>query len=170
MSYPKYKTSRTPEQIVFSSTEYIASLKGLLKGKGGYEDSELLISHAKELKNNIIKLMEEFLTIVNMPPYTYFGTWMRIQHSGKDKNAFLRWRNADFTLMGVQVWKDAMLKVPVEDGQLLRNFKELELVRVKLNKHMSYLSMLIKQNEEYLENIKNIEEVFEKALKVRNLL
>ncbi|MFD1260438.1 MULTISPECIES: DUF3158 family protein [Entomomonas] len=153
------------EQIVSSSAEQIASLKGLLKGKGEHEDSALLISHAKYLKPKIFRLMEELLVIVNQPPYTLFDLRMRIQNSAGD-NSYLRWRNSDFTLMGVHIWENAMLNPPVRNEQSLKWLNDLayfEIARLELNKHMSYLSILSKQHKEHLQNLDKVTMVLKKS-------
>lgn len=154
MNSSEQNAFKATEQIISKASEQIASLKGLLKGKGEVEDSLMVINHAKALIPQIKKCMEQFTEIVNMPPYTFFEIRMRIQNS-KD-NSFLRWRENKNELMGVQVWEKAILNPPntsIESvTSWLENLAYFEEARLNLNRYMSYLSFLIKQHKEYLRN------------------
>lgn len=165
MNSSEQNTSSCVEQIISKASEQIASLKGLLKGKGEVEDSDLVINHAKELRRQIKRLMEDLLETINRPPYTYFNLKIRIQNSSD--NSYLRWRDNAMELMGVQVWEKAMLNPPNANKESLMSWlKDLTLfekARLSLNRYMSYLAMLIKQHEEYVENINYVETIFTKA-------
>lgn len=67
MNSSEQTTFSRVEQIISKSSEQIASLKGLLKGKEEVENSTLMISHAKELRKQIKRLMEELLETINPP-------------------------------------------------------------------------------------------------------
>lgn len=161
METPEQIAFKQAEQIIYKASEQIASLKGLLKGKGEGEDSLMVIQEAKRIKEQIKKNMISFIELVNKPPYTFFDIKMRIQNS--QDNAYLRWRDHKMNKMGVQVLIDAMNNPPQAKQEnilsWLDNLAHFESVRLLLNRYMNYLVFLIKQHKEYLENLENIKAV-----------
>ena len=145
------------EQTDFARLRHAASLKGLLqpfKGKG-----ELLLwaGQCDALQADLTGLAQRLLTQAAGYPFSLLPVGLVQQNTGAG-TAFLRWRNADRSAMGVSLWERLISRRETPES-LIKELYELELQRITLNMQISALHSIARQSRECAIKIQSAEEI-----------
>jgi Protein of unknown function (DUF3158) len=150
------------EQTDFARLEHAASLKGLLrpfKGKGELAD---WASQCERLRDELIVRAQRLLSQATAYPLNQLPTVLALQTTGAG-TAFLRWRNADRTAMGVSLWvnlvRDSNTPLP-----LVHELFALELQRVTLNMQISLTHSIARQSHECAQKMAQAEAVYQSRI------
>lgn len=130
-------------QNVYRGIEHAASLKGLLKpfkGKGAFED---LAQQARQIEQQLERLMDETLSRAARSPYCLLDARL-VKQTSACGTTFLRWRTRDFSRMGVDLWEELM-RNPTLPPLVLQVLHEFETARITLNMQMSVVHTLRRQ-------------------------
>lgn len=137
---------RLLEQTDFQALEQAASLKGVLtpfKGKGALEQCSR--RHA-ELRDGLVQLAQRIiLPQAQAFPFALLPAHLGLQTTGAG-SAFLRWRNADRSAMGVALW-ERMIHSPKTPSRLLEELLLMEYQRITLNMQVSLLHSIFRQSQ-----------------------
>ncbi|RUS67441.1 hypothetical protein CUZ56_01386 [Saezia sanguinis] len=131
-------------QAAFLSLEYSAFLKGLLKPFKGKGELESWANQCERLRDGVIHLAQEkLLRQAQSFPFALLSTRYALQSTGTG-TSFLRWRNADRSLMGVHLWQK-MMAAPQTPQHLIDDLYQMEVQRAVVNMQISILHTIAKQ-------------------------
>ena len=131
------------EQTDFQKLEHAASLKGLLmpfKGKGALEECS---RRCASLRADLIGLAQHvILSQARTYPFALLPVQLGLQTTSAG-TAFLRWRTADRSSMGVALWVN-LIHSPKTPPHLLADLYAMERQRIVLNMQISLLHSIAK--------------------------
>lgn len=138
---------RALKQTDFQKLEHAASLKGILfpfKGKGAlFECSRRCAS----LRADLIDLAQHIiLPQARAYPFALLPVQLGLQTTSAG-TAFLRWRTADRSSMGVGLWVN-LIRSSKTPHHLLNDLYAMEQQRIALNMQISLLHSIAKQADE----------------------
>src|SRR5687767_11826613 len=102
-SAPAPRLFKPLEHAAFARLEHAAYLKGLLKPFKGKGELELWASQCESLRGQLISLGHRVLAQAAAPPFDRLPVLL-VQQTTSAGTAYLRWRSADRTAMGVSLW------------------------------------------------------------------
>lgn len=143
---------RPLEHTDFQRLEHAPFLKGLLKpfkGKGALED---WAGQCEALRDGLIALAQrQVLRQASSYPFSLLPVRLAQQKTGRG-TTFLRWRNADRTVMGTALWSD-LITSPRTSTALRPDLLALEHQRLVLNLQISLLHTLARQARDCADRI-----------------
>ena len=151
------------QQDAFRSLEHAASLKGLLKAFKGKGTLEEWASQCQEIRNQLIGLAEHsVLSQVNTYPFALLPVQLARQSTGSG-TAFLRWRKADRSAMGVHLWDELLLNAgtPVH---LVADLHAIEMQRITLNMQVGLLHSIARQARECAAKMAHAHSVYQRRM------
>lgn len=131
------------EQADFQALTYAASLKGLLKPFKGKEQLIEFALNCQLLRDALIQLSQRLLAQATDYPFSLLPAVLAQQTTAAG-TAFLRWRNSDRSVMGVELWQ-RLIEQPTTPTQLVHELYALECERVALNMQISLTHTLSRQ-------------------------
>jgi hypothetical protein len=135
------------EQTDFQKLEHAASLKGILfpfKGKGALEECS---RRCASLRAGLIDLAQHvILPQARVYPFALLPVQLGLQTTSAG-TAFLRWRTADRSSMGVGLWVN-LIHSSKTPPHLLVDLYAMEQQRIALNMQISLLHSIAKQADE----------------------
>jgi len=156
------------EQADFQRLEQAAFLKGLLrpfKGKGSL-DSWASQCHA--LRDDLIALAQRrILAQTAAYPYCLLPVQLAQQTTGAG-TTFLRWRNADRSVMGVALWQQ-LLAWPSTPARLIDDLYAIEVQRLVLNMQISLLHTLGRQARDCANKLAQADDIYLRQRQARGL-
>lgn len=154
------------QQADFLRLEHAPSLKGLLqpfKGKGELED---WAGQCETLRDGLLRLAKRVLAQASAYPFNLLPVVLAQQTTGAG-TAFLRWRSADRTRMGVALWEQ-LLRHPETPTTLADELFALELTRLVLNLQVSLAHTLARQAHECATKMANAEAIYRACRAIRD--
>lgn len=148
------------QQRDFQRLEHAASLKGLLKP---FKDKGELLDFAvgcEALRDALMGLAQRLLSDATAYPFNLLPVALTQQTTAAG-TAFLRWRNADRSAMGVALWA-ALIDDPATPLQMLDELFALELERVALNMQVSLTHTLARQARECAQKMTHAESIYQR--------
>lgn len=139
------------QQRDFQRLEHAASLKGLLKpfkGKGELLDFAV---GCEALRDALMGLAQRLLSEATAYPFNLLPVSLAQQTTAAG-TAFLRWRNADRSAMGVALWTELMT-ASTTPRPLVDELFALELQRVALNMQISLTHYIARQARDCAEKM-----------------
>jgi hypothetical protein len=146
----------------FHRLKHAASLKGLLKPFKGKGDILHWASDCEALRDGLIALAQRLQGDAAQYPFSARSISLARQTTGAG-TAFLRWRNADRSAMGVSLWRQAM-QAPTMPASLVQEFYLLELQRIALNMQISLMHTLARQALDCAKKFEEAETVFRRLI------
>ncbi len=147
------------EQEDFLRLEHAASLKGLFrpfKGKGELED---WASECERLRDGLLRLTKRILAQTSAYPFNLLPVVLAQQTTGAG-TAFLRWRSADRTRMGVALWEQLVAHTETPSA-LADELLALELTRLTLNMQVSLAHTLARQARECASRMAHADAIYQ---------
>lgn len=146
------------EQTDFVRLEHAASLKGLLKPFKGKGELALWASQCESLRDALITHAQRLLSQATVYPFNQLPVMLALQTTGAG-TAFLRWRNADRSAMGVSLWVELMHRegTPLP---LVHELFALEIQRIALNMQISVTHSIARQAFDCAEKMAQAETVY----------
>jgi len=124
------------EHADFRRLKHAAYLKGLLRPFKGKGELDLWASECFALRDDLIDIAtEHVLAQAQAHPFSRLSAHLAQQKTGAG-TTFLRWRNADRSLMGVGLW-ERLIQSPSTPGWLVDDLYAMERQRVVLNMQVS---------------------------------
>lgn len=151
-----------PEQEDFLRLEHGAYLKGLLKPFKGKGELETWASQCESLREGVSALAQRVLAQASAYPFSLLPVVLAQQNTGAG-TAFLRWRNADRSAMGVALWARLMAQ-PATPLPLVHELFALEQQRLLLNMQISVLHTLARQAREAASKFAHAEVVYQQRV------
>jgi len=150
------------EQADFQRLEHAASLKGLLKAFTGKGELEAWAGRCETMRDGLIRLAQRLVGQATAYPFNLLPVILAQQTTGTG-TAFLRWRNADRSEMGVALW-ERLVSHPETPLALTDELLALELQRVLLNMQISLTHTLARQAWDCAEKIAHAEAVYRRRI------
>jgi len=150
------------QQGDFRQLRHGASLKGLLKpfkSKGELEDWR---SQCEGLRDSLICLAQRLLRQATAYPFNVLPVMLVQQNTGAG-TSFLRWRNANRTAMGVELWAD-LIGDETTPPALVHELYALEVERITLNMQISLTHSIARQAEECIQKMARAEALYKARL------
>jgi len=134
-------------QAAFLSLEHSPFLKGLLKPFKGKRELEQWAGQCEQLRDELIHLTQtKLLRQAQSFPFALLPARYALQTTSAG-TSFLRWRNADRSLMGVHLWQ-TMIAAPKTPQHLIDDLYLMEVQRAVLNMQISVLHTIAKQTRD----------------------
>jgi hypothetical protein len=151
------------EQADFRRLEHAPYLKGLLRPFKGKGTLEVWASDCFTLRDDLIALARErVLAQANAYPFSRLGVQLAQQTTGAG-TTFLRWRNADRSLMGVALWQELMFG-PSTPTSLIGDLYAMEQERIALNMQISLTHHIARGAVECASKMAAAEAVYEQRI------
>jgi hypothetical protein len=152
----------TLESTDFQRLEHAASLKGFLKPFKGKGELERWASQCEGLRDDLIRLAQRLVSQATTYPFSLLPVLLAQQTTGAG-TAFLRWRNADRSAMGVSLWAE-LVNHPITPAPLLPELFALELQRIALNMQISLTHSIARQASECAEKMAQAEAIYQRRV------
>ncbi|MGL4667388.1 MAG: DUF3158 family protein [Saezia sp.] len=147
------------QQEAFQIIKHGAFLKGLLKPFKGKGDMEEWASVCEGLRDKLISMAQkQVIRQTQSYPFSMLPVQLTLQTTGTG-TTFLRWRNADKSLMGVALWEQMMASITTPSN-LMAELYAIEQQRIVLNMQISLMHTLMRQARECAAKMQSAEEVF----------
>jgi hypothetical protein len=146
------------EATDFQRIEHAASLKGLLKPFKGKEALLTFAGESEAARDALIQRAQRLLAQATAYPFSMLPVALT-QQSTAAGTAFLRWRNADRSAMGVALWA-TLIEDPATPLQMLDELFALEIERVALNMQVSLTHTLARQARECAQKMTYAESIY----------
>ena len=150
------------QQTDFRKLEHAASLKGLLKPFKGKGELEIWGNHCESLRDGLILLAQRLVDQATAYPFSLLPVQLTLQTTGSG-TAFLRWRKADRSEMGVDLW-ERLISHAGTPLALLDVLFALELQRVQLNMQVSVIHTLARQARECAQKMAYAESIYRRRI------
>ena len=131
------------EAIDFQRLEHAASLKGLLKPFKGKGELERWGHECQQMRDGLLLLAHRLLAQARTYPFNRLAVQVALQTTSAG-TAFLRWRSADRSAMGVSLWQ-RLITDPATPVPLVHELYALEVERIALNMQVSLTHTLAQQ-------------------------
>lgn len=167
-SSPVNETSRLfdpLQQAAFQRLEHAAYLKGLLRPFKGKGELTAWASQCEKLRDDLIVLAQRLLAQATAYPFSLLPVTLTLQNTGAG-TAFLRWRNADRSTMGVALWA-RLMEHPNVPEPLVHALIEVELQRLALNMQISLTHSIARQAAECAQKMAQAETVYQRCTSQR---
>lgn len=150
------------EQTDFVRLEHAASLKGLLRPFKGKGELATWASQCESLRDGLIIRAQRLLSQANAYPFNQLPVLLALQTTGAG-TAFLRWRNANRSAMGVWLWVDLMQRenTPLP---LVHELFALEIQRIALNMQISLTHSIARQAIDCVQKMAQAEAIYENRI------
>ncbi|WP_349571144.1 DUF3158 family protein [Azotobacter salinestris] len=156
---PEQGAFKPLDQTAFQRLEHGAFLKGLLKPFKGKGELGQLRALCEGLLEALIQLAErQVLDQVDGYPYSLLPIRLTRQSTGAG-TVFLRWRRADRSQMGVQLWNELITDLRTPQA-LLADLYHIEIQRIALNMQISLVHSIGRQAGECAEKMAQAEQVY----------
>lgn len=147
------------QQEAFQIIKHGAFLKGLLKPFKGKGDMEEWASVCEELRDKLISMAQrQVLRQTQAYPFSMLPVQLTLQTTGTG-TTFLRWRNADKSVMGVALW-ERMMNSLTTPASLIAELHAIEQQRIVLNMQISLLHTVMRQARDCAQKMQSADEVF----------
>jgi hypothetical protein len=151
------------QQDAFQRLEHAASLKGLLKAFKGKGNLEEWASQCQETRNQLIGLSQHgVLSQTDAYPFALLPIRLAQQTTGSG-TAFLRWRKADRSAMGVHLWDELLLNAGTP-AHLLADLYAIEMQRITLNMQVSLLHGMARQAGECAVKMAHAQSIYQRRM------
>lgn len=143
--YPTPRLFDPLQPVDFQQLEQAASLKGLLKPFKSKGELDAWAKQCERLRDALLLLAQRLLAQATAYPFDRLPVLLA-QQSTSAGTAFLRWRYADRSAMGVSLW-DKLIADPNTPIPLVHELFALEIERIALNMQVSLTHTLARQAE-----------------------
>lgn len=154
------------ERSDFQRLEHAAYLKGFLKPFKGKGELLQFAGRCEGLRDELIKLSQRLLAQATAYPFALLSALLT-QQSTAAGTAFLRWRNADRTVMGFALWVE-LIEHPTTPAQLIDELYALEIERVMLNMQISLTHTLARQARDCAAKMAQAEAAYLRRIRYRS--
>ena len=150
------------EQGDFIRLEHAASLKGLLKPFTGKGDLTDWGSQCESLRDGLMRLAQRIVSQATAYPFSRLPTLLA-QQTTSAGTAFLRWRNADRSAMGVLLWAE-LISNPLTPPALVHELFALERERIVLNMQISLTHSIARQAKACADKMARAESLYQRRV------
>lgn len=150
------------KQTDFIRLEQAASLKGLLKPFTGKGELASWSSQCEGLRDGLMRLAQRLVSQATAYPFSHLPVLLA-QQTTSAGTAFLRWRNADRSAMGVSLWAELMGD-PSTPAALVHELFALERERIVLNMQISLTHSLARQAKACAEKMARAEALYQRRV------
>ncbi len=151
------------EQADFLRQKHAGYLKGLLKPFKGKGQLETWASQCNSMRDDLIGLAQRrVLSQAKGYPFNRFAVQLAQQATGAG-TTFLRWRNADHSVMGVSLWEQ-LIASPSTPISLVPDLLALELQRIALNMQISLTHSIARQALECVAKMAGAEAIYHRRV------
>lgn len=148
------------EHTDFRRLQQAAFLKGLLKPFKGRGELTLLAHECESTRDELIRLAQRIMTQATAHPFNLLPVILAVQTTGAG-TAFLRWRSADRSVMGVELW-ERLVQHPETPPTLVHELFALELQRIALNMQISLTHSMSRQAADCANKMAHAETIYKR--------